>query len=185
MTSWHIRQATRLLRAGGVVAYPTETVYGLGCDPLDFQAVKQILALKQRPMEKGLILIAANLKQLQPYIDISDPKLLAKLQHPTTHPTTWIAPARPCIPQWLTGNHDTIAVRICQHPIASQLCAAFGNAIVSTSANPARQTPAHNALAVRRYFDGKLDYVLAAHTERQARPSQIKNLLDDNILRPR
>ncbi len=183
MTPWHIRQAARTLSAGGVIAYPTETVYGLGCDPLNVQAVNQILNLKQRPMEKGLILIAASLEQLMPYIAVSNPALLDKLQQPGTRPTTWITPARPGTPQWLTGSHDTIAVRISQHPVVCQLCMNTGSAIVSTSANPSRLTPAHNALAVRRYFGDRLDYLLTAHTKRQARPSQIKTLLDDKILR--
>lgn len=180
---WQIRQAVRALSAGGVIAYPTETVFGLGCDPLDGHAVERILELKQRPQEKGLILIGANLQQLLPYIDVQDQTLLAKLTQPSARPTTWICPLRADVPQWLCGRHSSIAVRITTSPIAQQLCQQFGSAIVSTSANPAGLKPARSVLAIRRYFGARLDYILNGTNDTKARPSRIVELISGRVIR--
>ncbi len=184
MTSaWHIRRAVFNLHAGGVIAYPTETVYGLGCDPLDGHAVQRLLDLKQRPPEKGLILIGATLEHLLPYIDISDNALLTKLAGPTLRPTTWICPPRTDTPHWLCGRHHSIAVRLTRSPLARRLCECYGAAIVSTSANPAGLAPARNALKVRRYFDAQLDYILGGSCDPDAIPSRIVDLISGKVIR--
>jgi L-threonylcarbamoyladenylate synthase len=143
--SFSITAAAEQLKAGKVIAYPTEAVYGLGCDPLNEQAVMHLLAIKQRPIEKGLILIAANLAQLQSYLLLND-DILAKIMPTWPGPVTWVIPAQTHVPKWLTGEHDTLAVRVTAHPVARQLCACYGGAIVSTSANattePAMRTSA-------------------------------------------
>lgn len=180
---WQIRRAARALCAGGVIAYPTETVFGLGCDPLDSNAVERILELKQRPQEKGLILIGANLQQLLPYIDVQDQTLLNKLTQTTPRPTTWICPLRNDVPQWLSGKHNSIAVRITTSPIAQQLCQRLGSAIVSTSANPAGLKPARSLLAIQRYFGDQLDYVLNGPSDAKARPSRIVDLVSGRVIR--
>ena len=184
MIPWSVRQTARRLKAGGIVAYPTETVYGLGCDPLDPGAVERLLHLKQRPMAKGLILIGAEPAQLRPYLDLSDPDLLRKLEQPCTPPTSWIVPAADTTPVWLTGHHTSLAVRLTPHPVARALCLAFGGAIVSTSANPAGLPPARSALQVRRYFNGQIDGLLHGDIPAEARPSQIRHIVTDAILRP-
>ncbi len=183
MTPWQLRQAVAALRGGGITAYPTETVYGLGCDPLNPDAIEELLTLKQRPVEKGLILIGAQLEHLRPYIDVDDAELLQKLQTKTPQPTTWIVPARKHTPSWLTGRHDSIAVRLTSHPIASKLCNHFAGAIVSTSANPAGLPPARSALTVKRYFQNKLDYLLHAPIHTDNKPSEIRDLLSDKVFR--
>lgn len=183
MTNWHIRQAARSLHAGGVIAYPTETVYGLGCAPLDEQAVEKILDLKQRPIEKGLILIASSFDQLMPFVDVPDTSNQAKVQQIGPTPTTWVVPASPYAPRWISGKHNSVAVRLCTGLIARQLCDTFGGAIVSTSANPAGLPPACNALKVRAYFQNKIDYIISGNTPPNAQPSQIKRLSDGKILR--
>ncbi len=183
MSPWQLRHTAHVLRAGGVIAYPTETVYGLGCDPLDHDAVERILQLKQRPAEKGLILIAANLQQLLPYIDIQDPALLEKLEQTTQRPTTWICPLHANTPCWLSGRHDSIAVRITTSPTTKALCQNFGGAIVSTSANPTGHQPARTPLTVRRYFNQQLDYILGAERELHTQPSQIVDLISGRVIR--
>jgi L-threonylcarbamoyladenylate synthase len=182
-TTWHIRQAVRALHAGGIIAYPTETVYGLGCDPLNPHAVTRLLELKQRSMEKGLILIGATLEQLLPYIDISDTALFDKLATPTQRPTTWICPLHANVPHWLSGRHRSIAVRITTHPLARQLCLQFGDAIVSTSANPPGLSPARNTLDVKRYFGENLDHILCGSSTADNQPSRIIDLLSGNVIR--
>ncbi len=180
---WQIRQAVRALSAGGVIAYPTETVFGLGCDPLDGQAVERILELKQRPQEKGLILIGANLQQLLPYIDIQDQTQLSKLTQATPRPTTWICPLRSDVPRWLCGKHHSIAVRITTSATAQQLCQQLGSAIVSTSANPAGLTPARSLLTVRRYFGYHLDAAVSGLSSAKTAPSKIIDLISGKVIR--
>ena len=184
MSPWQIRQAARALRAGGVIAYPTETVYGLGCDPLNRAAIERLLSLKGRPVEKGLILIAAQLDPLRPYLNIGDAALLEKLSRPAPRPTTWLVPSHPHTPRWLTGKHDTLAVRLCRHPQTRALCDAFGAAIVSTSANPAGRPPARTATRIRRYFNGDIDYLLSGPIAANAKPSEIRDLISNEVLRP-
>ena len=185
MSPWRIREAARALSAGGVIAYPTETVFGLGCDPLHWPAVERILTLKQRPIRKGLILIGGCLEHLRPYIDVHDQSDLERLNATPECPTTWVVPANPDTPKWLTGEHNSIAVRVSRHPLAAALCNSFGGAIVSTSANPGGLSPARSSLKVRCYFGNRLDHVLAGTTPQDVAPSTIKRLGDDAVLRGR
>lgn len=178
-----IREAARALRAGGVIAYPTETVYGLGCQPLDQAAVERILELKKRPVEKGLILIGASLEQLLPYIEVGSTEQLQTLARPGERPTTWICPMAADVPRWLHGRHHSIAVRITTSPLARQLCNLSGGALVSTSANPSGLAPARSLLAIRRYFGGGLDYALGGHCDPRARPSRIIDLVSGRVVR--
>jgi L-threonylcarbamoyladenylate synthase len=181
---WQLKQAARSLNAGGLIAYPTEAVYGLGCDPLNAQAVMRLLSLKQRDVAKGLILIAADITQLAPYIDVPSVDIQAKLDASWPGPVTWLLTPRPHVPQWLTGAHDRIAVRVTAHPVASALCQAFGGAIVSTSANPSNLSPARNPLTVRRYFDGHINIIVHGSLGSHGKPTIIRDALTDRILRP-
>ena len=134
----------RILHAGGVIAYPTEAVYGLGCDPQDAAAVERVLSLKHRSVAKGVILIACDIAPLEGYVNLS-PTLNARISGSWPGPATWLVPAGPRARPWLTGGRDTLAVRVTAHPQASELCRAFGGPLVSTSANPGGRRPARNA----------------------------------------
>lgn len=180
----HIRRAVRCLDAGGVLAYATEAVWGLGCDPLDEDACKRLLELKARPVEKGLILIASDFSQLAPYVLPLNPARQQELMASWPGPVTWLLPAQPHTPHWLTGAHDTLAVRVTAHPQVRALCAAFGRAIVSTSANPAGRPPARTAMGVRHYFHGDIDYLLPGETLGRAAPSEIRDGRTGAIIRP-
>lgn len=129
-----IRMASHAIHQGQLIAYPTEAVYGLGCDPLNKRAVLDLLALKQRPIEKGLIIVASNFTQLLPFI-VPDRQMLSCMMATWPGPVTWVVPARPWVPMYLRGQHYTLAVRVSAHPIIQQLCRCYGRAIVSTSAN--------------------------------------------------
>jgi L-threonylcarbamoyladenylate synthase len=111
-TPFGLREAARVVSRGGVVAYPTEAVFGLGCDPLDPEAVTRILGIKGRNMDKGLILVAADLNALLPYVEPLDAARMTGIRATWPGPNTWLLPARPETPQWLTGAHDTLAVRV-------------------------------------------------------------------------
>ena len=171
------------MACGGVVAYPTEAVYGLGCDPRDGAAVRRLLALKARPEGKGLILIAAAWSQLEPYVRNLEPERMAAIHATWPGPVTWLLPARPETPRWLTGDHATLAVRVTAHPMAAALCRRWGGALVSTSANRASRPPARTALGVRRALQAGLDYLLSGPCGGAARVSSIRDGRTGAVLR--
>ncbi|MFO8156223.1 MAG: L-threonylcarbamoyladenylate synthase [Pseudomonadota bacterium] len=175
--------AAHALAAGGVVAYPTEAVFGLGCDPDNPDAVARLLALKRRPWRKGLILLAADLDQLRPYLAPLTPELEARLMASWPGPHTWLVPAARGLSRWLRGEHPTLAVRVSAHPPAAALARAFGKPVISTSANRAGRPPLDTADAVRRTFGARLDHVLSGPTGGQARPTAIRDLVSGEVVR--
>lgn len=181
---WQLVEAARAVREGGLVAYPTEAVYGLGCDPCDEPAVLRLLELKQRGAEQGLILVAAELEQLRPYLGRTPPAMLARARRTWPGPVTWLMPAAAGVPWWLRGSHATLAVRVTAHPEAAALCRAVGDALVSTSANHHRQPPARTALQVRRRFGGEIDYVLNGAVGPSQRPTEIRDAATGRVVRP-
>lgn len=181
-SSFALQRAARVLRAGGVIAYPTEAVYGLGCDPLNQGAVEDLLAIKQRQVEKGLILIASRFEQLVPFLEAQPPEIQRQLDASWPGPVTWLVPADPSTPRWLRGRHASLAVRVTAHPLAAALCEAFGGAIVSTSANPAGRPPARSALQARIRCPG-VDLIVSGATGRLARPTPIRDAVTGRVLR--
>jgi L-threonylcarbamoyladenylate synthase len=171
-----LRAAARVVHAGGLIAYPTEAVYGLGCDPCNERAVRRLLALKRRPMHKGLILIAADFAQLAPFLQPLAAADRVRLAATWPGPHTWLIPARTDTPRWLRGRYDTLAVRVTAHPLAAALCRACGHPLVSTSANFSRRPPARSALAVRRQLGTAIDDLLPGPTGGAAQPTEIRDL---------
>lgn len=178
-----LHAAERAVRSGGLIAYPTEAVYGLGCDPRHEVAVRRLLALKRRPASKGLILIAAGYAQLAPFLQPLRPEDCARLAATWPGPATWLVPARPDTPRWLRGRHDTLAVRVTAHPVAAALCQLCGHPLVSTSANRSGRPPARTALAVRRQLGQALDYLLPGPTGGAVQPTAIRDLRTQQLLR--
>jgi L-threonylcarbamoyladenylate synthase len=179
-TQWLAKQ----LREGGVVAYPTEAVWGLGCDPYDSQAIDKLLELKQRPVSKGVILIAANMAQVEPFISHLDDLQRQRLKNSWPGPVTWLVPNNGMAPPWITGNSTAVAIRVTDHPVAAGLCLAYGGPIVSTSCNPQGKPPARDIHEVRRYFAGELDGISNGLTGKRQNPSEIRDLLTGDIVRP-
>lgn len=159
MTSpFQIRQAASAIRSEGVICYPTESVFGLGCDPLCYEAVDKILQLKKRPVDKGLILIASRIEQLVPYVQLNEAQHTQLLEQ--TSATTWLVSKSRLTPPWISGRHSKVAIRLSQHPLVRELCNELNSAIVSTSANPSTQPAAKTLLRVKQYFPDELDYYL-------------------------
>ena len=171
--------AAQVIKKGGLVAYPTESCYGIGCDPLNARAVRRLLNLKRRPGYKGLILIASNTRQLQSYVSVIDEKVLATWPGPTT----WLLPAKKNVPNWIRGNHKNIAVRISAHKIANKLCRATGFAIVSTSANLSGTVPMRTYRQVKRLFGLNLDYVLPGLIGNLKKPTPIIDANTREVIR--
>ena len=176
---------TALLRQGGVIAYPTEGVWGLGCDPRNEAAVVRLLALKQRDVAKGLILIASDEAQLAAFIETSplSQAQLAQVRASWPGPNTWIMPASANAPHWITGAHNGIAVRVTAHPLVRTLCDTFGGALVSTSANIASEpSPRSRAELDPRIIAG-VDAISEGETLGRQQPSTIRDARSGSTLR--
>jgi L-threonylcarbamoyladenylate synthase len=178
-------QAAALLRRGGLLVYPTEAVWGLGCDPFDPQALQRLLALKQRVQAKGLILIAADLDTLRPLLDLDalagERRDAVLASWPGPH--TWAMPCSPRVPETLRGAHDTLAVRVTAHPPAAALCRAFAAPLVSTSANLAGEPPAYARAALDPRLLAGVDGVLDGETGGLERPTPIRDARSGESLR--
>jgi L-threonylcarbamoyladenylate synthase len=183
LSSWRVQQVAQVVRAGGVIAYPTEAVWGLGCDPWDSAAVYRLLALKQRPVDKGLILLADNIRQFD-FLLADLPQIWQdQLASTWPGPNTWLVPHQNRLPEWIVGKHSSVALRVSDHPLVRDLCALTGP-LVSTSANPAGRPPALTRLRIEQYFAGQLDEVLAGALGGRKNPSQIRDLISGAVLRP-
>ncbi len=161
-SNFQLRYTNHIIQHDGVIAYPTESVYGLGCNPLSEQAVGRILQLKHRPASKGLIMIGASLDHLSPYIYLTEEQRQTILKQ--AQPMTWLVNKSSLTPDWVSGVHPKVAIRITQHPVAQLLCHTFGGAMISTSANPAGARPANSLLQVRQYFPDQLDAYISGKT---------------------
>jgi L-threonylcarbamoyladenylate synthase len=180
-----LQAAATALRSGGVVAYPTEAVYGLGCDPHDRAAFERVFELKQRPPTQGVLLIAADFAQVEKYIDLAriPADALARLRATWPGPYTWIVPRAAGVPDWIAGSHAGIALRVTAHPLAAALCRAFGGALVSTSANRHGEPPARTAAAVHAAFGDELAYILDGAVGGLERPTPIRDAISGEPIR--
>lgn len=183
MSPWQIRHAAHILKQGGLIAYPTEAVFGLGCLPEQIETIKRLLKIKQRPVEKGLILVAAEFAQLQAYIRPMDQSIVQKIQSSWPGPTTWIVPTPEETSLFIRGKFHSVAVRVSAHPVVRELCRQCQSPIISTSANITGQPMSYSAFQVRLHFKNQLDYILNAPLGDSNRPSVIKNALTDQVIR--
>ena len=173
-----IQFAAHQVRHGGIILYPTETVYGLGCDPMNLDAINRLNQLKHREPGKGLILLSHTLKLFEDYIEALTPADQKKINN-TTQPTSWIVRASDSLPDWLTNDQRTLAIRITQHPIVTELCQRLGHPMVSTSANPSGKKTCRNALQAHQYFHDKIDAILIDDRHLSGQASTIKTI--DNL----
>lgn len=176
------RRIARYLGRGGLIAYPTESCYGLGCDPSSRAAVQKLLRLKLRPQRKGLILIASEYRQLKKYLFPLNEAGQAILREDGARAITYLMPAKKRVPRWLSGEHDTLAVRLTAHPLAKSLCKGVGLALVSTSANRSGQKPAKTYAECRGIFGDKV-WVLPGLVGKRKKPSTIRAWADGKIVR--
>lgn len=177
-----ILQAATVIRQGGIIAYSTDTVLGLGCDPDNRSAVEKILWLKRRSTEKGLILLTENIAAMQKFARPLDAAQRLQITASLTGaPTTWAVPAKGTVPIWITGAHDSVALRIPQHPVAGGLCTAAGT-IVSTSANVSGYPTVTGVEQLRNWFGPHLDYVITGPAGTGV-PSEVRELMGTKVHR--
>jgi len=178
-----VQEAAALLRQGGVLAYPTEAVWGLGCDPFNSRALQRLLLLKERDPSKGVILIAANIEQFKPWLTEITPAQQKVLEKSWPGPQTWLVKNNGYTPELIRGKHAKVALRVSDHPWVVALCEAFDGPIVSTSANTTGQAPLLNYEAIEQSFGGDLDMILNGALGSLNRPTRITDLATGEVLR--
>ncbi|WP_114417108.1 L-threonylcarbamoyladenylate synthase [Marinospirillum perlucidum] len=179
-----VAEAAAVLRQGGVVAYPTEAVWGLGCDPFNSRAVQRLLLLKQRDPAKGVILIGSSLQQFKPWLIGLEAEQLARLEASWPGPYTWLVKDNGHTPEIIRGKHPKVALRVTDHPWVVALCETFGGPLVSTSANLAGEPTLTTFAAIEEAFGDEVDYILDGPLGGLEAPSRISDLETGEVLRP-
>lgn len=182
-TGWRITKAVQVIRQGGIIAYPTESVYGLGCDPFNQAAVLRLLQIKQRSMTQGLILIAHDWTCIENLIKPLAPEVLQRISATWPGPVTWLLPASEKVPAWIRGEHTSVAIRLTDHPLAARLCKAWGKVLISTSANRSKHPPLRDAAHVKHEFADEIDYILSGAVGDLANPTPIIDALSNSPIR--
>lgn len=183
---WPLYNAIQTLKAGGVIAYPTEAVWGIGCDPYDEEALASILQIKQRDSKKGMLLVASSVVQVEYLlqgVSSEQRRKMEKSWQPGERSTTWLVPHRGLVPEAVHGQFNTVAIRVSQHQGIRALCDCFGGPLVSTSANFSGHPAATNIVQVRKFLGDQLDFILPGPLGDQARPSRIIDAVTDRIIR--
>lgn len=169
------KQLQHIISQSGIIAYPTEAIYGLGCHPCDKKAVKRLVTLKKRDIGKGFILIAADLAQLSPYVLI-DKTTEAYLHSIYPAFITVIVNQSEACPKYLSGQHNGIAIRISNHPIVQTLCQQLGHPLISTSANFSGKAPITDKNQLINTFTDTIDALVLGELGGAIKPSQIIDL---------
>lgn len=187
MNNWQYNtqfvSAMRALETGGVIAYPTEAVWGLGCDPLDALAIEELLCLKSRPVEKGVILVGGCMSDFDFLLHDLAPKLYKTLELSWPGHNTWLVPHKNRVSPLVHGAHDTVAIRVSTHPLIKAITETFGGPIVSTSANPAGKPPAKSSIKARNYFlKSGISFMPGSIADKQ-RASIIRHLISGKVVR--
>ncbi len=178
-----LNKAVVTVKSGGIIAYPTESVYGLGCNPFDEQAVKNVLLLKKRNVNIGLILIASHVRQILPLIKPIDPNDLARALKTWPGHHTWVFPKSKLVPRWISGQYDSIAIRVSNHPVVIQLCQKLNSPLVSTSANISKQGELNSIKNIKTVFGDKIGFYVNAPTGKEVNPSIIHDAHSNTIIR--
>lgn len=182
LSSDDLHKALSCLRQGGVIAYPTEAVYGFGCDPFNGDAVAKLLQLKQRSVDKGLIVVASEWEQIESWVQPIPPRALAQVLASWPGPNTWVFPASSLAPGWIRGRHTTVALRVSAHPVVQALCRAFGP-LVSTSANREGEPPLRDSRTLQMMFGKQVGFIVPGLVGGQLNPTTIRDAISGLVLR--
>lgn len=187
---WPLKKAVYTLKTSGVIAYPTEAVWGLGCDPYDEEALSRIVQIKQRDMKKGMLLVASDIKQIEYLLHGVDDAVVKKMADSwrsvdgqPQRSTTWLVPHRGLVQELVHGQYQTVALRVSQHPVVKAMCEQFGGPVVSTSANFSGHEAARNINQVRKFLGHEVDFILPGDIGGQSKPSRIIDAISDRVLR--
>jgi L-threonylcarbamoyladenylate synthase len=179
-----LRKAVGVLQSGKIIAYPTEGMYGLGCDPFNKDAVVKLVKLKQRQLHKGLILVGYSFEQFKDLVQQVPEEALSVISKTWPGPITWVFPATENAPKWITGNHHSVAIRISVHPVVQGLCRNFNKPIVSTSANLEGSTPIYKEDRLKKIFKNNIDMIVPGKICQEGASSEIRDVLTGKVIRP-
>lgn len=182
-TAWRWRYLKQAIEAGAVFGYATDTIWGIGCHPWVGEAVERVLRVKQRPKDKGLILLGTQALQFNGLLEDDDLHHLQELPQ-SDRPTTWLVPPAHSCPAWLRGKHPTLAIRLTRQPLIRKLCEPLGCALVSTSANRSGQQPARSARLLHKQLGADLDFILDSPVPGTGQASRIIELQSGRVIRP-
>ncbi|MEM1244388.1 MAG: L-threonylcarbamoyladenylate synthase [Pseudomonadota bacterium] len=177
------KQIIDVIEQGKIIAYPTEAVFGLGCDPFNQAAVQRLKQLKRRPELKGLILITDSIKKTYPLVAGISPEKMQELTPLWPGPVTYVFNANTKVPQWVCSQDNKIAIRVSSHPIVKAICQNFVYPLVSTSANYSGEAPAKTAAEVETMFGTQIDLIVPGEVGSLARPTKIIDTTTGQILR--
>lgn len=184
MTELNIQLACEALKQGNIIAYPTEAVWGLGCDPFNETAVNKVLRLKDRSINKGLILIAGSVDQFEPLLSGLSIEHRSKLDASWPGHITWLVPdPGQLIPQWIKGSHQSVAIRVSAHPVVQELCSTFAGPLVSTSANVAGEEEIRSRVILKDQFADNIACIVDGEIGQAAKPSEMRELYSGNVIR--
>jgi L-threonylcarbamoyladenylate synthase len=177
-----INKALKTLQEGGLILYPTDTVWGIGCDATNFDAVKKIYALKQRAESKSMICLVSDFNMLRDYVPVI-PEIIHDTLKNAKKPTTVIYNHPVKISKNLIATDDTLAIRIVEVPFCNELIKKFNKPIVSTSANISTLETPKSFKEIHEDILKGVDYVVNLHREKKsATPSMIIKLIEDGTI---
>ena len=156
-------------------AHPTEGVWGLGCNPFSKEAVENLFSLKKRPKEKGVIILAGHIDQLDRFLESLPEEKINTLFTKWPGPHTWLIPSTAITPIWLQGKSGSIAVRLSNHPTVRSITQELGSSICSTSANLSGNEPAKNPDEIKKVF-GKDLYIVEGALGKLKKPTPVQDL---------
>ena len=177
-----VRRARYHVRRGGVIAYATESCFGLGCDPNNERALRAVLRIKRRPKSKGLIVIADRAERFSMLLEPISEIDMKRMQATWPGPHTWLIPAKTRAKRSLRGKHGALAVRVTAHEDAKNLCARLRMMLVSTSANRAGQRPIKTTRECLRRMGSNV-MVISGKIGARKTPSTIQDLRSGKLLR--
>lgn len=181
----NILEAAQAIQTGEIVIVPTEGVYGLSCDPQSNLALHCLLRLKNRPADKGLILVASDVAQLDAYVDWDQlpRERCSAVMESWPGPFTWVVPIKSQVSLLISGQHRSVAVRVTDHPLMAELCRLCQSPLVSTSANLSGKPSVSEAAELDPELLHQVAGVVAGKTGGRIRPSLIRDALSGAVLR--
>lgn len=173
----YINKAVEVLKNGGVIIYPTDTVYGIGCDIFNKEALERIFSIKHDTNTKLFSFVCSDLKNISLYAKVSD-YAYRTMKHLLPGPYTFILPAAKNVPKTLWTKRRTVGIRVPNHPIALQLVKEIGNPIISTSVTSRLGDILHDPYEIKAIFNSQVDLMLASGIL-SGQPSSIVDLSEE------
>jgi tRNA threonylcarbamoyl adenosine modification protein (Sua5/YciO/YrdC/YwlC family) len=170
----YITKAVDVLKSGGIIIFPTDTFYGLGCDIFNKGGIEQIFRIKNELENKLLSFICSDLKDISQYAKVSD-YAYRTMKHLLPGPYTFILPAAKIVPKKLWTKRKTVGIRVPDHSVTIQIVKGLGNPIVSTSTTTRKGEPVIDAYEIKNIFNSQVDLMLAS-SNMHFQPSSVIDL---------